>query len=348
MISYCNSLLTLSKFSLFVDKLGRILGEGTFGRVVECLDLKHDRKVAMKIVRKGCQDYESALMEVKVLEALRSTNTDEESLCIKMLDWFDYNGHICIVFERLGHSVYEFLRRNSYRPFPMEQVQRMAYQLCQAVLYCHERGLTHTDLKPENVLFCDSSFRFVDKLSSHSRGVYRGAERRVLNSDIRLIDFGSALFDYEPHGKVISTRQYRAPEVILDLGWSYSADVWSVGCIIAELYTGETLFQTHDGLEHLAIMERVLGRLPSRFAAESPRVRYFRHHRLNWAERSRQGRHVRSKYRPLETYMLSRSSRHIQLFDLIKSMLAYEPRKRIDLRSALRHPFFDSLRPHRS
>jgi dual-specificity kinase len=66
------------------------------------------------------------------------------------------------------------------------------------------------------------------------------------------------------HRSVVCTRHYRPPEVVLGLGWSYPCDMWSVGCILVEMYTGEALFQTHDNLEHLALMEAILGRsLPS-------------------------------------------------------------------------------------
>jgi len=79
----------------------------------------------------------------------------------------------------------------------------------------------------------------------------------LLDSDIRLIDFGSATFDDEYHSSVVSTRHYRAPEIILQLGWSFPCDIWSIGCIIVEFFTGDALFQTHDNLEHLAMMEAV-------------------------------------------------------------------------------------------
>ena len=83
-------------------------------------------------------------------------------------------------------------------------------------------------------------------------------QRRVLlDTDIRLIDFGSATFDDEYHSSVVSTRHYRAPEIILNLGWSYPCDIWSIGCILVEFFTGDALFQTHDNLEHLAMMKPV-------------------------------------------------------------------------------------------
>lgn len=79
----------------------------------------------------------------------------------------------------------------------------------------------------------------------------------LLTPEIRLIDFGSATFDDEYHSSVVSTRHYRAPEIILNLGWSFACDIWSIGCILVEFYTGDALFQTHDNLEHLAMMESV-------------------------------------------------------------------------------------------
>lgn len=80
----------------------------------------------------------------------------------------------------------------------------------------------------------------------------------LLDTEIRLIDFGSATFQDEYHSSVVSTRHYRAPEIILGLGWSFPCDIWSIGCILVEFFTGDALFQTHDNLEHLAMMEAVV------------------------------------------------------------------------------------------
>ena len=79
---------------------------------------------------------------------------------------------------------------------------------------------------------------------------------------IKLIDFGSATYEDQNHSSIISTRNYRVPEVILGLGWSYPANVWSIGCMLMELCVGKTLFQKHENMEHLAMMERVLGPFP--------------------------------------------------------------------------------------
>ena len=124
------------------------------------------------------------------------------------------------------------------------------------------------------------------------------------STDIRLIDFGSATFEEEYHSTVVSTRHYRAPEIILGtlllfasmissftlpchvgLGWSYPCDAYSLGCILVEFYTGVALYQTHDNLEHLAMMEAVMGKMPDRFARAGARSKpeFFKEGpRLDW------------------------------------------------------------------
>lgn len=126
----------------------------------------------------------------------------------------------------------------------------------------HDLNLIHTDLKPENILLCNQAyqaFTYSRRIPSSTTTVNRqAAQRRVLlDTEIRLIDFGSATFQDEYHSSVVSTRHYRAPEIILGLGWSFPCDIWSIGCILVEFYTGDALFQTHDNLEHLAMMEAV-------------------------------------------------------------------------------------------
>merc|ERR1719387_2828658 len=94
---------------------------------------------------------------------------------------------------------------------------------------------------------------------------------RPTTSNIKLIDFGNATYEGEHHSSIINTRQYRAPEVILALGWNEKSDIWSLGCILMELYTGELLFGTHENLEHLALMERALDPLPEKMLANAGR-----------------------------------------------------------------------------
>ncbi|XP_003736568.2 serine/threonine-protein kinase Doa isoform X10 [Drosophila pseudoobscura] len=320
-------------------KIMATLGEGTFGRVVKVKDMERDYCMALKIIKNVEKYREAAKLEINALEKIAQKDPHCDHLCVKMVDWFDYHGHMCIVFEMLGLSVFDFLRENNYEPYPLDQVRHMAYQLCYSVKFLHDNRLTHTDLKPENILFVDSDY------SAHYNHKINREVRRVKNTDVRLIDFGSATFDHEHHSTIVSTRHYRAPEVILELGWSQPCDVWSIGCILFELYLGITLFQTHDNREHLAMMERILGQIPYRMARKT-KTKYFYHGKLDWDEKSSAGRYVRDHCKPLFLCQLSDSEDHCELFGLIKKMLEYEPSSRITLGEALRHPFFDRLPPH--
>ncbi|XP_021693299.1 uncharacterized protein LOC5570105 isoform X2 [Aedes aegypti] len=319
-------------------KILATLGEGTFGRVVKVKDLEMEHTMALKVIKNVEKYREAAKLEINALEKIAEKDPTFQHLCVKMLDWFDYHGHMCIAFEMLGLSVFDFLRENNYEPYPMDHVRHMAYQLCYAVKFLHENKLTHTDLKPENILFVDSEF------TTTFNGRKNREVRRVKCTDIRLIDFGSATFDHEHHSTIVSTRHYRAPEVILELGWSQPCDVWSIGCIMFELYLGITLFQTHDNREHLAMMERILGTIPYRMARKT-RTKYFHHGKLDWDEKSSAGRYVRDHCKPLHRYVLAETPDHLQLFDIIRRMLEYDPANRITLGEALRHPFFAKLPP---
>ncbi|XP_076395090.1 CDC like kinase darkener of apricot isoform X2 [Megachile rotundata] len=321
------------------------LGEGTFGKVVKVKDLQMDHVMALKIIKNVEKYREAAKLEINALEKIATKDPEGQHLCVKMLDWFNYHGHMCIAFEMLGLSVFDFLRDNNYQPYPLEHVRHIGYQLCYAVKFLHDNKLTHTDLKPENILFVDSDYESIYNNKKKFLLFKRKDIRRVKRTDIRLIDFGSATFDHEHHSTIVSTRHYRAPEVILELGWSQPCDVWSIGCILFELYLGITLFQTHDNREHLAMMERILGTIPHRMARKT-KTKYFYHGKLDWDEKSSAGRYVRDNCKPLHRCMLSDDEEHRQLFDLIQKMLEYEPSQRIVLKDALAHPFFDALPAH--
>uniref|UniRef100_A0A0P4VRH3 Putative lammer dual specificity kinase n=1 Tax=Rhodnius neglectus TaxID=72488 RepID=A0A0P4VRH3_9HEMI len=317
-------------------KIQATLGEGTFGKVVKVKDLQTDDVMALKIIKNVEKYRDAAKLEINVLEKLAEKDPSCKHLCVKMVHWFNYHGHICIGFEMLGLSVFDFLKDNNYQPYSMEHVRHISYQLCYSVKFLHDNQLTHTDLKPENILLVTSDYDLVFN-SKKKRDV-----KRLKNSEVRLIDFGSATFDHEHHSTIVSTRHYRAPEVILELGWAQPCDVWSIGCIMFELYLGITLFQTHDNREHLAMMERILGPIPYRMARKT-KTKYFYRGKLDWDEKSSAGRYVRDNCKPLHRYQTSDDEDHRQLFDLITRMLDYDPTERISLGEAMRHPFFDKI-----
>ncbi|XP_064925591.1 dual specificity protein kinase CLK1 isoform X2 [Columba livia] len=334
-----DALRCLSPAAPLTDEIVATLGEGAFGKVVECIDHRAEgRHVAVKIVKNVARYSEAARAEIQVLAHLNTSDPGSTYRCVQMLEWFEYHGHVCIVFELLGLSTYDFIKENGFLPFRLDHIRQMAYQICKSVNFLHLNKLTHTDLKPENILFVKSDYveEYNPKL--------RCDERTLKNPDIKVVDFGSATYDDEYHSTLVSTRHYRAPEVILALGWAQPCDVWSIGCILIEYYLGFTVFPTHDSREHLAMMERILGPLPDHMIKKTRKRKYFRHERLDWDEHSSAGRYVSRHCKPLKELMTCHDPEHENLFDLIGKMLEYDPAKRITLEEALKHPFFFPLK----
>jgi len=242
-----------------------------------------------------------------------------------------------------------------------EDIQSFAEQMLESLRFLYTvLQMTHTDLKPENILLqttdpprpaefsreCGKEGRKAKNRGSH-------AYMRPASSQIRLIDFGNATYKDEHHSSIINTRQYRGPEVILSLGWDARSDIWSVGCILMELYTGELLFGTHENLEHLALMERVLEPLPSSMLASAPkgvRDKYVLPSSsagqlvLNWpggASSSSSERHVRQQRSLSE--LIAPSHRHFAEFT--GHLLTLDPAKRPQAAEARRHGFFCQYYP---
>ncbi|KAM8972891.1 dual specificity protein kinase CLK3-like isoform 2-T2 [Pelodytes ibericus] len=316
------------------------LGEGTFGKVVECVDhARGSTRVALKIIRNIRKYREAAQLEINVLKKIRERDNENKHMCVLMRDWFDFHGHVCIAFELLGKSTFDFQKENHFLPYPLSQIRHMAFQLCHALKFLHDNQLTHTDLKPENILFVNSDFR-----TSYHEGK-KCEQKFVKNSSIRVVDFGSATFDHEYHTTIVATRHYRPPEVILELGWSQPCDVWSLGCILFEYYSGFTLFQTHDNREHLVMMEKIVGPMPRRMMYKTRKQKYFQNGSLIWDESSSDGRYVSKNCHPLVSYKTNDTPEDSQLFDLLQRMLEFNPALRVTLHEAVNHPFFSCLSP---
>jgi len=296
-----------------------VIGQGTFGKVVKCFDRESVRFVAVKIVRALQKYTDSAMVEIEALNHLQELDPIQSKRCIQLLDWFMYKNHVCMVFPLLGPSLYEYMKKSSFRPFPFTLVMSLAEQLLVAIRFIHLYDLVHTDLKPENILFNNLS-----------------------GNEIRVIDFGSATWNYEHHATVITTRHYRAPEVILELGWTFPSDMWSLGCILFELYTGETLFQTHDDHQHLAMMcHRLNGELPPSMitsASENCRKYFDYAGYCIWPKLEDTDR-VNSAY-VQAVYKLKRipdyfPKEHSKLLTLILGLLEFKPEKRLTAANAL-------------
>ena len=247
-----------------------LAGQGTFGTVLDVYDHKRKARIALKVIRDIAQYASAAYIEVDVLERIRIADPEKKFGCVRLHSVFrmkhNNREHMCLGFQSLGINLYEVLKKHKFCGFAVSTLRWFAYQLLASVAWCHSISLIHTDLKPENILL----------LTNES------------SSDIRLIDFGAATFQNDQHSTLINTRQYRGPEVILGLGWSYPSDLWSVGCILAELNTGRQLFSTHEDMEHLALMERILNRsLPDQMCQEKEKPngsKYIGKFGLRWPE----------------------------------------------------------------
>ncbi|RKF57638.1 Dual specificity protein kinase lkh1 [Golovinomyces cichoracearum] len=336
----------------------KLLGQGTFGKVVEAKDRRRNKLVAIKIIRSVQKYRDASRIELRVLSTLKANDSENRNRCIHLRDCFDYRGHICIVMDLLGQSVFDFLKSNSFVPFPNSQIQSFARQLFTSVAFLHDLNLIHTDLKPENILLCDSSyqaFTYSRRIPSSSSSINRQAAQRkvLLDTEIRLIDFGSATFQDEYHSSVVSTRHYRAPEIILGLGWSFPCDIWSIGCILVEFFTGDALFQTHDNLEHLAMMENVcaakfevglIHQVNALHRKNSGEVaaKYFKRSKLDYPqpETTRASRRFVKAMKRLEDIIPDNNKFCKNFLDLLKKIFVYDPEKRITAKEALQHQWF--------
>ncbi|KAF8435522.1 kinase-like domain-containing protein [Terfezia claveryi] len=335
-------------------KITRLLGQGTFGKVVEAYDKEKRTSCAIKVIRSVQKYRDASRIELRVLSTLQYNDTENRNKCIHLRDCFDYRNHICIVTDLLGMSVFDFLKSNNFAPFPNSHIQSFARQLLTSVAFLHDLNLIHTDLKPENILLVHNDaqlFNYGRRVPSSTNSQSRTCHSRkvLLDTEIRLIDFGSATFDDEYHSAVVSTRHYRAPEIILGLGWSFQCDIWSIGCILVEFFTGDALFQTHDNLEHLAMMQQVVGsKIDPRIVrsavtrGNSTASKYFKGTKIDYPnhDTTRASKKYVSCMKKLDDIIPGTNNFQKQFLDLLKKIFIYDANKRISAQEALRHPWF--------
>ncbi|WWD20716.1 hypothetical protein CI109_105192 [Kwoniella shandongensis] len=319
-------------------KIVRLLGQGTFGKVVEARHIETRKKVAIKVIRAVQKYRDASKIEIRVLETLKKHDPRNDNKCIHLDEYFDFRNHPCLVSELYGMSVFDFLKQNSFQPFPEKHIQDFARSLLKSVAFLHTLKLVHTDLKPENILLCSNEARLVGPRAKNAR-----SKSILRNTEIRLIDFGSATFESEYHSSVVSTRHYRAPEIILGLPWSYPCDMFSIGCILVEFYTGDALFQTHDNLEHLAMMEVVMGKFSPRMIekGKAKKPEFFRGNKIDFPnnQTSKSSKKYVKQMRTLKD-IIAPTTKHQNLFlDLCVRLLEHDPDVRLKVQDALRHPY---------
>ncbi|XP_042910862.2 dual specificity tyrosine-phosphorylation-regulated kinase 4 isoform X2 [Parasteatoda tepidariorum] len=229
-----------------------VIGKGSFGQVIRALDHRTDQQVALKIIRNKKRFHQQALVEVKILEQVTKKDRDGFFNVIHMLDHFYFRNHLCITFELMGCNLYELIKKNQYQGFSLGLIRRFAFSLVQCLRLLHRENIIHCDLKPENILL-------------KSRG----------SSSIKVIDFGSSCFSHQRVYTYIQSRFYRSPEVILGLPYGPPIDMWSLGCILAELYTGYPLFPGENEADQLACIMEIFGPPPPSVLDAASRRRLF-------------------------------------------------------------------------
>lgn len=125
--------LSTTKLTGLIDQMIKLLGQGTFGKVVQARDRKRGECVAIKIIRSVQKYRDASKIELRVLATLKANDEQNRNRCIHLRDCFDFRGHICIVMDLLGQSVFDFLKSNSFVPFPNSQIQSFARQLFTSV-----------------------------------------------------------------------------------------------------------------------------------------------------------------------------------------------------------------------
>ena len=216
------------------------LGKGTYGQVIRCYDHKRKEQVAIKIIKNKKNYHKQGILELKVLQKLRENDLNGIYNTVKLKNYFLFRKHICMVFELLSINLYELIIQNNYEGISLILIHRFAVQILVCLQYLTKQKIIHCDLKPENILL-------------------KTPDKPLIN----IIDFGSACYESEKKFMYIQSRFYRAPEIILENGYTSAIDIWSLGCILCELFLGYPLFPGESEQHQLICMMEVLGIPPS-------------------------------------------------------------------------------------
>lgn len=358
------------------------LSDGAFSNVYKCFDLKKNIPVVIKCYR-SMQSYGNcARSESAVMLALNKVDKENKHF-IKYYGHFSYHNHVCVVIQEFGMSLYDAFLSRKFAPYSISTVRQIMYKLASGLQIIHKTGFVHTDIKLENILLPPnfdldqynennssnnsihqsdpSSDDFISRRSSSSNvniGISIDCGQNIDKSqndenldrksylnqiDARLIDFGSLQSATSWHANLVTTRRYRAPEIMMGLRWGKECDIWSLGCILIELATGDIIFDGKDDALHLFLIQHTIEPFPEwmckQCAHKKIRDRFCWSSPLNlmkpdeeWSEKL--------KRPPL--YDLLKFD--LDLADLALKMLKTDPFERITADEMLNHPFFTDFR----
>jgi dual specificity tyrosine-phosphorylation-regulated kinase 2/3/4 len=312
-----------------------LLGKGSFGQVVRCIDHKTGGLVAIKIIRNKKRFHQQALVEVNILQKLREwvspyiesamnganmmQDPHNKYSMVNFVQSFYFRGHLCISTELLDMNLYEFIKSNSFKGFPLEVVRRFTKQMLNSLLLLKSKKVIHCDLKPENILLT-----------------------HPMHSEIKVIDFGSSCFENERVYTYIQSRFYRSPEVILGMTYGMPIDMWSLGCILAELLTGVPIFPGENEQEQLACIMEVFGPPEKHLIEKSTRRKLFFDSlgkpRLTVSSK---GRRRRPSSKTLTQVLKCEDETFL---DFLTRCLRWDPDRRMKPDEAVRHEFITGKR----
>ena len=295
------------------------LGSAAFSRAIQCLDHKTGDLVCMKIIKNNKDYFDQSLDEIKLLTKINAAGDPDAHNVLRLYDYFYYKEHLFLVTELLRDNLYEFSKFNRESGeelyFNIPRLQRITQQCLIGLKFIHAMNLIHCDLKPENIL-----------IKSYSRCM------------VKIIDFGSSCYTTDHLSSYVQSRSYRAPEVILGCKYDQKVDIWSLGCILPELLTGEVLFQNDSVQTLLARVVGILGPVPQRLLATGRHVHKFFTPDGVVYEENDEG--LGFLY-PKKSSLRFRS--HVddeEFLDFCAWLLKVDPNERPTAEEALQHPWF--------
>lgn len=282
--------------------LSRALGDGTYGSVCLAKHVDSGEQVAVKVMKRKYKSWQEAmdLREVKSLKKLNHANI------VKLKEVIRENDTLYFIFEFMKENLYQMMkaRYEKNRYFQDNSIRNIMFQVFQGLSFMHKHGYFHRDIKPENLL-CNGS------------------------ENVKIADFGLAreIRSRPPYTDYVSTRWYRAPEVLLrSTNYSSPIDIWACGAIVAELYSLKPLFPGSSEVDEIFRIVRVLG-TPSKD---------------DWPEGLKLAQSMNFKFpqcvpTPLKTLLPNASAEALQL---IQDSLEWNPNKRPTAAQCLKYPYF--------